>query len=287
MNEQADVRRRLIHIHECRGAGWKTIAKFLQADATLASIFTYSQSEFIKRFSMTGEYAKRFYEDLHTINVAEKLDLYRRRGIEIVTRFDDRYPPLLKHIFDPPWVLYCRGNVSLFQQSDMLSVIGTRNPSSYGLKVLRHLLLPLVRSGRGIVSGLAEGIDSAAHRLALQSATIAVLGSGLFHVYPKSERDLFEQIGRSHLLISEFPPDTPARPWQFPLRNRIISGLTKGTLVVEARERSGTLITADQALEQGRDVYAVPGSVFEPRSAGTNHLIQQGARLVTDASDLQ
>lgn len=239
------------------------------------------------RFSMRRGDTATFYEDLHRSSITEILREYKRKKIKIVSVFDAGYPPLLREIYDPPWVLYCKGNVSLFGTPRMLSVVGTRRPSRTGLQALRKILAPLVADGWGVVSGLADGIDSAAHRLALNARTIAVLGSGFEHVYPHGAQPLADEIASSHLLVSEYPPDTRAEPWQFPHRNRIISGLTKGTLVVEAREKSGSLITADQALEQGRDVFAVPGSIFEPRSVGTNRLIQQGAKPVLDAKDIR
>ncbi|HEU5140180.1 MAG TPA: DNA-processing protein DprA [Bacillales bacterium] len=286
MDERKEIRNRLIHIHACRGIGWKTIAKFFDYDRTLKGIFSLKESELSSVFSMRADRAERFHRDLHSTDVFDLLKEYRQKRIELVTIFDEKYPPHLKEIFDPPWVLYCKGNVSIFLESRMLSVVGTRNPSRSGFQALKKLLLPLIKDGWGVVSGLAAGIDGAAHRLSLGSRTIAVLGSGLDHIYPATSRPLADEIAASHLLVSEYPPDVSAQPWQFPHRNRVISGMTTGTLVVEAREKSGSLITADQALEQGRDVFAVPGSIFEPRSVGTNRLIQQGAKLVLNPEDL-
>lgn len=280
LDEMKGIRNRLIHIHACRGIGWKTIAKFFQYDRTLAAIFDMTETELRRVFLMRSGDASGFYHDLHW-----KGDDHLK-GVRIITFFDEAYPAHLKDIFDPPWVLYCKGDVSIFQQLNMLSVVGTRSPSRTGLQAMRKLLTPLIHDGWGIVSGLAQGIDSAAHRLALKSQTIAVLGSGFNRLYPESSRPLADEIASAHLLVSEYPPDRPAKPWQFPHRNRVISGLTWGTLVIEAKEKSGSLITADQALEQGRDVFAVPGSIFESRSVGTNRLIQQGAKPVLTSEDL-
>jgi DNA processing protein len=146
----------------------------------------------------------------------------------------------------------------------------------------------MVRTGWTIVSGLAIGIDVESHKLAIQNdgSTIAVLGSGFNHIYPKEHIPISRQIAANHLLISEYPPDRKPAKWQFPMRNRIISGLSRGTLIIEAREKSGSLITGDYALQEGREVFAVPGSILEPCSAGTNHLIQQGAKLTTCAEDI-
>lgn len=281
-----DTRKRLIHIHACRGIGWKTIAKFFEYDQTLEAVYHIPENELASVFSMRKDHASRFYEDLHRLRISDLQDHYHQKGIRIVTRLDEAYSPILKNIFDPPWVLYCKGDVSIFHEMHMLSVVGTRKPSNAGLQAIRKLLKPIVSRGWGVVSGLASGVDSAAHRLSLESRTIAVLGSGFDHIYPAGARSLADEIARDHLLISEYPPDATAQPWRFPHRNRVISGLTVGTLVIEAREKSGSLITADQALEQGRDVFAVPGSIFESRSVGTNRLIQQGAKLVLNADDL-
>lgn len=281
MDGMNDIRNRLIHIHHCRGIGWKTIAKFFEYDRTLAAVFEMTETELKHVFSMRSGDAAGFYRDLH------RQDVDKPEGVSLITFFDEDYPAPLKDIFDPPWVLYCKGDVSVFKRRNMLSVVGTRSPSRTGVQAMQKLLMPLVDEGWGVVSGLAQGVDSAAHRLALRSSTIAVLGSGFNHLYPESSRPLADEIASGHLIVSEYPPDRPAKPWQFPHRNRVISGLTSGTLVIEAREKSGSLITADQALEQGRDVFAVPGSIFESRSFGTNRLIQQGAKLVLTADDLR
>ena len=286
MDEIRRMKQRLIHIHACRGIGWKTIAKFFEYDRTLEAIYTMGEAELTSVFSIRSDHASRFYRDLHRLSVSGLFYEYKQRGIKVVTILDDNYPLLLKEIFDSPWALYCKGDVSIFHHAHMLSVVGTRSPSHSGLQALNKLIGPLISQGWGIVSGLARGIDSAAHRLALKSRTIAVLGSGFDHIYPENERPLADEIAASHLLVSEYPPNTEPQPWQFPKRNRIISGLTRGTLVVEAREKSGSLITADQALEQGRDVFAVPGSIFDARSVGPNRLIQQGAKLVLSAEDI-
>lgn len=286
MNEIDKIRCRLIHIHACRGIGWKTIAKFFAYDSTLESVYDMAETELETVFSIKKDRAVSFYQDLHNSTFSDLSSGYDQKGIQIVTIFDDSYPLCLKEVFDPPWVLYCRGELSIFQELHMLSVVGTRNPSRTGLQALKKLLVPLIDQGWGVVSGLADGIDSAAHRLSLRTRTIAVLGSGLDQIYPVNAKPLADELAVSHLLVSEYPPPVKARPWRFPHRNRIISGLTQGTLVIEAKEKSGSLITADQALEQGRDVFAVPGSIFEPRSVGTNRLIQQGAKLVLSAKDL-
>ncbi|HYC61492.1 MAG TPA: DNA-processing protein DprA [Thermoanaerobaculia bacterium] len=204
-----------------------------------------------------------------------------------ITLLDEAYPSLLRHIPDPPLALHFRGDPSLLARP-ALAMVGSRRASVYGINAAEHLARQLAPTGLVIVSGLALGIDSASHAAALESGgtTIAVLGTGIDVTYPRANRRLFERIEQHGLVITELPPGTPPRPERFPARNRIISGLAYGTLIVEATSRSGSLITARMAAEQGRDVFAVPGSIFSPGSEGTHRLIQYGAKLVLDADDV-
>lgn len=208
-------------------------------------------------------------------------------GISYVCHSDPGYPENLAAIYDPPPVIFFKGRLNA---ADKLSVaiVGTRKPSPYGLLVAEKLAKDLTALGVTIVSGMARGIDSAAHRGALENSgrTIAVLGCGPDVVYPRENKKLMEEIMHNGAVVSEFPPGTQPEAWRFPVRNRIISGLSQATLVVEAAEKSGALITADFALEQGRDVMAVPGNVVNPLSRGPHRLIKQGARLVEGAGDV-
>ncbi|WP_102346956.1 DNA-processing protein DprA [Bacillus sp. Marseille-P3661] len=282
-----NIKERLIQIHSCSGVGWKLIFKFFQYDSTLQTIFLLKQHDFPQLFHMNPHQSQLFYNDLHSTSFQKQIDQYKREGIEIITIFDADYPALLKGIYDPPWVLYSKGK-KLLLESNCIGVVGTRKPSQYGYQAVKALLPPLIQKNWTIVSGLAIGIDTAAHKIAIieNGYTIAVLGSGFYHIYPSQNRNLADYLSMNHLLLSEFPPNKKPEKWHFPLRNRIISGLSKGTLIVEAKDRSGSLITADQALEQGREVFAVPGSIFEPTNQGTNRLIQQGAKLVLNSSDI-
>ncbi len=212
------------------------------------------------------------------------------KAVVELTKKDERYPKLLSQIHDAPKILYCRGNLDLLE-SDCFAVVGTRKLTSYGKEAANNIVGGLVGAGFTIVSGLAMGIDTVAHQAALDNdgKTIAVLGSGLNEkvIYPKTNIHLTENIlEKSGLLISEYQPDFKATEWTFPRRNRIISGLSKGVLVIEADKESGALITAKCALDQNRDVFAVPGSILSPRSVGPNTLIQSGAKLVMDAYDI-
>jgi DNA processing protein len=227
------------------------------------------------------------------LDVRRQLDLpaemaqIEAAGIQLLTWDDDDYPTYLKEIPDPPPVLFVRGELQL-QDQWAVAVVGTRRASPYGRLATERLAGDLARSGVTIVSGLARGVDSIAHQAALDAGgrTIAVLGSGLGHIYPAEHRRLAGQIASRGALVTEFHPDTPPEAGNFPRRNRIISGLSLGVLVVEAGERSGASITANCALEQGRDVFAVPGNITSRTSIGTNRLIQHGAKLVLRAEDI-
>jgi len=211
----------------------------------------------------------------------------KRAGVRIVTTLDPDYPVSLREIETPPAVLYLQGE-SAFDAARTIAVVGTRKSSRYGRAVAERLAQDLARAGITVASGLAVGIDSAAHRGALkgQGTTIAVLGSGLFRLYPALNRALAQEVARHGLLVSEYPLDMPPAKWTFPQRNRILSGLSRGVVVVEAPEKSGALITARLALEQGREVFAVPGNVTSAGSAGPNRLIRDGAKLVEDVRDV-
>lgn len=206
----------------------------------------------------------------------------------VVTLADDDYPPLLRQIIDPPLALHVRGRRELLARSSV-AVVGSRRATVYAINAAKHLVAPLASDANlVIVSGLARGVDTAAHEAALDAggATIAVLGTGIDVVYPRSNRALFGRIEREGLIVSEFPPGTPPLAANFPMRNRVISGLTSGTVIVEATSRSGSLITARTAAEQGREVFCVPGSIFSAGSEGTHRLIQYGAKLVHDVNDV-
>ncbi len=209
--------------------------------------------------------------------------------IQIITQSDAEYPKILAEIADPPTTLYCRGNIDLLQASTCIAVVGTRKITPYGKEVTTSLTRDLARHGITIISGLAMGVDAVAHASALDAhgKTIAVLGSGVDLITPTTNLPLGERILREGgLIISEYQPGTPPFPSNFPQRNRIVSGLSLGVVVIEADEKSGALITAKCALDQNRDVFAVPGNILSPRSAGPNKLLQQGAKVVLSATDI-
>lgn len=229
-----------------------------------------------------------------SINPDKEMGRLVKENVWMMTDDDPSYPVLLKEIPNPPVALYGKGaNLAQagFGSNATLAVVGTRRPTSYGLEACEALVQEVAGIGVTIISGLATGIDARAHGAALDAGgrTIAVLGSGVDQnsIFPPENRGLARRIEESgNTVISEYTPGTPALKEHFPQRNRIISGLAQGTLVIEARERSGALITARFALEQNRDVFALPGSIFSPHAAGTHKLIQEGAKLVTSAADI-
>jgi DNA processing protein len=210
----------------------------------------------------------------------------RHAGVRIVTLSDAEYPPLLHQIYDPPPFLYVKGDLPTRRPA--VAVVGSRRSSGYGKSVTERLAEELARHGVTIISGMARGIDTAAHRGALQGGgpTVAILGCGVDQVYPPENRQLFDRVAANGALVSEFPLGTLPLPENFPRRNRIISGMAHGVVVVEAAENSGSLITARLALEQGRDVFAIPGNITSLASRGTNRLIRDGAKLVASVDDI-
>ena len=211
-----------------------------------------------------------------------------RGDIFLLTMQDAAYPARLRDIFDPPVLLYGKGSLPLFDEEAAIAVVGTRSCTPYGLRCAHRMGYELARQGAVVVSGMAKGIDGAAMRGALQAGgfTAAVLGGGVDVVYPAENRRLYEDIAATGVLLSEYPPGTEPLPGHFPVRNRIISGLSLASLVVEAPVRSGALITAHAALDQGRDVFAVPGPIDAAASVGCNRLIRDGAGLASDAWDI-
>ena len=208
----------------------------------------------------------------------------KKYKLEVVSYNDKEYPEQLKHISDYPICLYCKGNIELLNKSKKIAIIGCRDYSKYGEKIAKEFAYKLAKENIVIVSGGARGIDSFAHQGTLNAnkGTIAVLGNGIDYIYPPENKNLEEQILQYNgLIVSEYIIGTKPSKYTFPARNRIISGISDGVLVIEAKEKSGTLITVDFALEQGKNIYAIPGNIDSKNAFGTNELIKQGARLVT------
>jgi len=217
----------------------------------------------------------------------EEKEYMLRNGIKEIRYDDVEYPEALKNIYDPPEMLYRKGSI-LERDANAVAIVGSRKCTPYGAAAAEKLAFDLASRGVTVVSGMAQGIDAASHNGAIKAGgrTIAVMGSGFKHIYPPGSHALAESIASCGAVITEFPPDKMPDKSTFPRRNRIISGLSRGVVVVEAASRSGTSITARLALEQGREVLAVPGRIDSPTSAGTNRLIAEGARIVTSADDI-
>ncbi len=221
-------------------------------------------------------------------NIDKYIGYMVKNNIEIISIQDQRYPEILKTIYDPPVSLYIRGNIEILN-SCSIAIIGCRNCTQYGKNVAQKLAYNISKQEVNIVSGLAKGIDAIAHKgtIIAGGKTIAVLGNGLDTIYPSENITLAKEILKTGgAIISEYPLGEKPQKQNFPERNRIVSGLSKGIIVVEAKEKSGTLITVDFALEQGRDVFVVPGNIDSKNSAGTNELIKQGAKLITSYRDV-
>jgi len=221
------------------------------------------------------------------ISLEKEMKKLEQYGMEVITYHSDAYPARLKEIYDYPPLIYIRGDI-VAEDEWCLTVVGARRPTVYGRQVTDELVTELVRNKITIVSGLAKGIDSVAHSAALEAGgrTIAVTGGGVDTIYPAENAGLARRIIKQGALVSEYRPGTKPRPENFPRRNRIMSGISLGVLVIEAGKSSGALITAHLALEQNREVMAVPGSILSPASLGTNQLIKEGARLVRNANDI-
>jgi DNA processing protein len=217
----------------------------------------------------------------------EELRMIEKNEIKIIDLFDPNYPSFLKEIAYPPLVLYIKGDLELLNNKILFAIVGTRRPTIYGINMAYEYAYKLASLGLVIVSGLAKGVDTMAHKGALDAGTtVAVLGSGLLSIYPKENKKLAEEIGKKGCLISEFPLKEPPFKENFPRRNRIISGVSRGVLVIEAAEKSGALITAHLACEQNREVFALPGKVDSSLSKGTHLLIKEGAKLVDRIEDI-
>ena len=227
-------------------------------------------------------------EKSKNVSLINKYEQYiQKSNIQLINITDENYPEVLKEIYDPPITLFCKGNIKLLNQK-AFSIVGCRNATSYGNLMSKEIAYKLAKENILIVSGLAKGIDASAHKGALlaNGKTIAVLGCGVDIPYPFENIELYKEIIQKGLVISEYIVATKPEAGNFPARNRIISGLSKGLLVVEATNKSGSMITVDFALEQGRSVYAIPGNINSKNSSGTNELIKQGAKLVTSYEEI-
>jgi DNA processing protein len=270
------------------------LAFFSNQEAILKLFKSYSapedvyklKKEDLKNLGFKENTIEEFLKRRQEIDIENEWKKLERENIKVITKDEKEYPPLLKEIANPPILLYVKGEIC--PQENYLSCVGTRWPSDYGKMVTSDIVGDLANFGFTIVSGLARGIDTLSHKVALEKGkrTIAIVGNGLDIVFPPENKNLAQKIEKNGAIISEFPLGTPPLPYNFPLRNRTIAGMSKGILVIEAKEKSGALITANLALEEGREIFAIPGPIYSKTSAGCNKLIKEGAHLVTSANDI-
>jgi DNA processing protein len=275
-----------LSLKEIRGIGNRLFLQLIEHFGEPENILNASRKELQAAGRIPEALASRIVKHKIHAHIKEELELVSANNGKLITFLDPNYPALLRQIADPPPYLYVYGN--LRPDSANIAIVGSRNATTYGRTTTERLSANLASCGLTIVSGMARGIDSAAHKGALsaQGETIAVLGCGLGTIYPPENKRLFHEIAKNGAVISEFAFHAPPEAHHFPIRNRIISGLALGTVIVEATQKSGSLITARLAAEQGREVFAVPGSITSFKSMGTHKLIKQGAKLVEHVNDI-
>lgn len=267
--------------------GPKRFYKLLEYFGSADAAWQAKSAEISKILNLSPKISSRIFEEKNNVNPQQELDLIYKYKASVLTIEDTLYPENLRTIHYPPPVLLYKGTITEADKNS-ISIVGSRKATYYGKMVAEKLGKDLALAGLTIVSGMARGIDTAAHKgaLSVNGRTIAVLGCGIDHIYPPENRRLAQEIEASGAIMSEFPFFTMPERQNFPRRNRIISGLSLGTVVVEAAEKSGALITADFALDQGREVFAIPGNITSPLSNGSHNLIKQGAKLVNNYQDI-
>ena len=275
-------------LNNISGIGYKKVQYLLDYFNTYENVYNASEAELSKVSKITKKNILDILESKNIDNIKQKMDFMKTKGYKFILRYEPNYPKRLKDIYDPPHILYYRGRLP---DSDVpsIAIIGARECTQYGLYNAMKFANELANNGFQIVSGLARGIDEAAHKgviSASNGSTFAVLGCGVDICYPKENINTFVNTIANGGIISEYPIGASPIAGNFPKRNRIISGLCDGILVVEARKKSGSLITVDMALEQGKDVYAIPGKIDSHLSDGCNNIIKLGAKLVTDVNDI-
>ena len=284
---RGDLMKYWIWLASVEGLGPVKKFALLNKFETAKRIYNATEKEILKVDGLSDKIVQNM-QKAKDAKLLEKYEKYiLKNDIKIINISDDNYPAKLKNIYAPPITIFAKGDISLLN-SKSIAIVGSREPSKYGIYVAEKFSKELSKEGITIVSGLARGIDTFAHVGALSSfgKTIAVLGSGIDVVYPKENAKYYREISEKGLIISEYIVGTAPESKNFPQRNRIISGLSDGVLVVEARKNSGTMITTDFALEQGKELYVIPGNITSNLSAGTNNLIKEGAKLVTDVYEI-
>ena len=281
-------REALIALNQVPGLGAVTVKRMAGRFGSVAAVFEASEKDLLSVPGIGVDRARQFHAELKRVRADDELERAEKKGVKLVTWVDEGYSSLLKQIADPSLVLYVAGDVAALD-APAVAVVGTRRPTVYGRETARHFGFQLAGAGYVVVSGLATGIDTEAHKGAVQAKgrTVAVLGGALDCLFPKENAGLAREIvANGGAVVSEYPFGRQPDRQTFPMRNRIVSGLSKGVLVIEAPYNSGTLITVNQALDQNRVVMAVPGRIDSPASQGCHKLLREGARLVTLAEDV-
>lgn len=278
-----------IWLSRIEGLGPIKTRQLLDRFKTPEEIWKLSKEELIKIKGIGEKIANNIVDVSYRENLEQYVEYMKKYNIGMITVFDENYPERLKHIYDAPMLLYYKGNKKLLKYSCIIGMVGCRGCSEYGKQVALSFSNELAKQGVCVISGMAKGIDSYSHIGCIQAGgkTIAVLGNGLDQIYPKENTVLYHKILETGgLILSEYVIGTKPNKLNFPARNRIISGLSNGIIVVEAKEKSGTLNTVDFALDQGKDVFVVPGNITSNNSIGTNDLIKQGAKCITSIEDI-
>lgn len=277
----------LVALNMIEGVGPIRVRQLLDHFGDAPSILSASKQQLLQVRGIGNDTAESISNWQQTVDLPAELGRIRDYGCHIVTQLDEEYPELLRQIYDPPIVLYVKGRLEP-RDKNGVAIVGSRQTTHYGIEVARKFGYQLAYVGVTVISGGARGIDTAAHQGALNAKgrTVAVLGTGINIVFPPENADLFERIASNGAVVTQFPFNRPADKQSFPIRNRIVAGMTLGTLVVEATLNSGALITANFATEYGRQVFAVPGRIDSPRSKGCHELIKKGAKLCEGAEDV-
>ncbi|MBI5417400.1 DNA-protecting protein DprA [Candidatus Poribacteria bacterium] len=275
-------------LHSIHEIGATTLFKLIEYFESPEKILSANKKELLNINGIASDTIEAILNNKNRINVDKQINWLQKNSVTLITITDDEYPVNLKSIFCPPVILYVKGNLTDVDQIS-IAIVGSRLSTVYGATITRQLCMDLVASGITITSGMARGVDSIAHKTAIEynGRTLAVLGSGIDIIYPPENRTLYHEISLKGAVISEFPLGTKPNKFNFPRRNRLISGLSLGTVVIEAGDKSGALITANYALEEGREVFAIPGNINSKQSIGTNRLIKRGeAKLIQNIDDI-
>lgn len=274
------TQRQLINLHYIYPVPFNRFRSVLEENPLLENLTTYSNTHWTNLLNLPKEKATRFAEQYAEIAQLPLIELLHNINCTPIPILHRDYPEELKQLCDPPAVLYCMGNRSFLKKQLRVGIIGSRKATDYSKKALDFIVPPLVDHGIPIISGLAAGADTMAHQAAIDygGETIGVLGHGFSFMYPKRNEEIAHYMAENHLLITEYPPYIPPAKWTFPMRNRIISGLSNALVITESVERSGTMSTVEHALDHGKEIFAVPGAIDSPLSAGPNKLLDEGAK---------